>query len=128
MGEWIKSLAVICPEHLCDDANHLAACVGVSLQDFYTFNYCGWEDSLGNKYSVIQTLLKQAGEDKLSGQLVRPDFDVAMAIDLVKASNAQSKMTFIHNDIENKITCSYSMGLRDLAISCGLTQIEEVIE
>lgn len=123
MTEWVKSLSVVCPEALCDQANHLAACVGISMEDMKTFNGCHYEDSQGNKYSVIQTLLKQVAEDKLGTALERPDFDTLNEIDLTAASIAQALMTFELDDVQASITCSYDLSLGELASACGLSQI-----
>lgn len=128
MTDWNKTLAAICPESLCDDGNHLAACIGASLGDLKTFNYLNWKDASGNIYSGIQTLLKDTAVDKVNGVLEVPEFDTGAQIDMARATNAQSKLRWDTGDVIGSITCSLDKSLQELAFECGLVAIPVMLE
>ena len=53
--EYVHNILVACPESLIEPGNHFAVAVGESAGSFETFGNLNYQDSDGNKYSVIWT-------------------------------------------------------------------------
>lgn len=124
MSDYVARLTVICPEALMDKANNLAAVLGKDLADLNTFSYMGYEDALGNKYSLSSGMIKQIVLDDAGGPLVRPDCDTGNVIDMVKAAEAQALIKWDLTDVTGSLSCSLSDDYFGFIASAGLTKIQ----
>ena len=57
--EYTYNVAFICPETLQAEANQLACIMGITAEDVNTFNNVFYQESNGNKFSVIATVATQ---------------------------------------------------------------------
>jgi len=125
MSEWKNDVIAICPESLTDVANEFSAAIGVSIADNQTFDRCLYEDSEGNKYSVIHSPMKDIALTKIESALVRPDFDTN-SIDMVKAETGRGLLQWDFTDLPNKISCKSSADFHGALAEAGLTLIPVV--
>ena len=56
--EYLHKVTITVPEHLINEANHLACICGEFAEDINTFTSADWQDAEGNKYAVISTVVK----------------------------------------------------------------------
>lgn len=58
MSEYAHTVTIIVPEHLINEANHLACVCGEFAEDINTFTTANYQDVSGNKFAVISTVVK----------------------------------------------------------------------
>lgn len=79
MSEYTHRVTIGVPEHLIDQANHLACIVGESASDINTFSGCGWQDSEGNPYAAASTVVKPVFLEAVSGLPETPEHAIGVA-------------------------------------------------
>jgi len=100
MSLYIHSVTAICPESLIEQANHLAACLGIDKDDVKTFAHANWQDAQGNKYAHIHAAIKQGFIDGLQQPLQRPEWDINETVD-VEAAQALLADSVFYNPEEH---------------------------
>ena len=101
-------LTVICPTNNIVMANELSCVTGNSMADRESFRNPSWEDSEGNTYAVVSSIVSDDFRDKIQTQLTRPWFDTESVLDMTLAATAQSKISFELDDIANNLTARYT--------------------
>jgi hypothetical protein len=62
--EYIYKVVFICPESLQTESNQLACIMGLTAEDVNTFNNLFYENSSGDKFSVVATVATQSFIDQ----------------------------------------------------------------
>lgn len=85
-------IAIVCPEALVADANHLALALANSEADALSFLAPQWVDPDGNFYSVASWEDNADWVGASHAGLLRPDWDTDEVIDLAAVSRAKDAL------------------------------------
>lgn len=119
-------LAVICPVSIKNDANQLAATLGLSMSELETFTAPTYEDADGDAYCISFGGVSSTFKLAVQQPLVRPEYDTEEVIDLAAASNAQSLLDDQITDIKTKLSYRYvdtNQQAHAFLVEAGLTKI-----
>jgi hypothetical protein len=70
--EYIYNVVFICPESLQTESNQLACIMGLTAEDVNTFNNLFYENSNGDKFSVVATVATQNFIDSMQSGVLYP--------------------------------------------------------
>jgi hypothetical protein len=70
--EYIYNVVFICPESLQTESNQLACIMGLTAEDVNTFNNLFYENSSGDKFSVVATVATQNFIDSMQSGVLYP--------------------------------------------------------
>ncbi len=65
-------VTIACPEALIGDANQLALCLGLGLEDAQTYGEACWLDAAGNRYAVASAIVSSRFAADASSPLDAP--------------------------------------------------------
>jgi len=85
-------ITLACPEGLIDEANYLVAALGSGPDDLATFAQAEWVDADGHRFSCASWEVASDWQERVAGNLLRPDWDRGDAVDLDLAQRAQSAL------------------------------------
>lgn len=87
-------VTILVPDDMISAANELAACIGFTEADRYTFAGATHEDASGNAYAMASGLVFPAFADNALSQLVMPEWGA----DLALANDAQAAVRIWSED------------------------------
>ena len=112
------------PQAMISDANQLAACMGLSLEDLNTFGAASYRDEQGNLYAVCSAAMTPRVLQEVSaGQLVRPEFDPNRQINMTGAGRALALLVIdVVPASPEKIVAIIDINPSSAIAAMGLTQ------
>jgi hypothetical protein len=112
------------PQAMISDANQLAACMGLSLEDLNTFGAASYRDEQGNLYAVCSAAMTPRVLQEVSaGQLVRPEFDPNRQINMTGAGRALALLVIdVVPASPEKIVAIIDINPSSAITAMGLTQ------
>jgi hypothetical protein len=87
-------MTFICPEHLCDAANHLFMALGADADEGRTFAAALWRTEAKERFAAASLDAPSAWLAKLEPPLLRPDWDADGTVDLAAAHAAAARLEF----------------------------------
>lgn len=88
-------ITFVCPELLCNAANHLFMTLGGNADDGYTFASALWQSMAGDRFAAASLEVADTWLATMEPPFARPGWDAAKTVDLEAAEAAAARLHIV---------------------------------